>query len=457
MEDFFENELAKKFEEMIENGIEYYFDSEELEDIIIHYLEIGDISFAELASNFALKLHPNSIEIKTKKLEVLLELENYSQAKGLINELLSTSMKTTDFLVCCAKYYSNLGNPKRAIEYCEEALELHEEENFLHNFIADECVNLDDPFKALKHYQSALKFDPEDDYALENIMRCYNLLNKSEDAVEFLKHYLDEFPFSETAWFEYGQFFFNKKNYEEAITGFDYLLAINSQSLGVYANKAACYEAMKSWQKAIEVYEEMLELEYTKAFTYYRIGLCHKENHELSSALAAFQKSLVEDPQFYLSMMEQSHIYEEMGRMAEALHFAREATLLNDSNIDYHKRLIFLYIDSEHFSESIYSLEKITSAEPGRFYNWYVYSEVLMLLGQYDNAISILLKAVEKHHKAELYYQLSNCYLHLGLEEKGFEMLEIALSLNPNLLEDMTMKYPKIKDFAGKKEKASKK
>jgi tetratricopeptide (TPR) repeat protein len=68
------------------------------------------------------------------------------------------------------------------------------------------------------------------------------------------------------AWFEYGQYFFNKKNYEEAIVGFDYLLAINSQSMGVYGNKAACYEALEQWSKAIEVYQELLELEYLLGF-----------------------------------------------------------------------------------------------------------------------------------------------------------------------------------------------
>ncbi len=33
---------------------------------------------------------------------------------------------------------------------------------FLNNFIADEYVNLGDPFNALKHYQQALKEDPTD-------------------------------------------------------------------------------------------------------------------------------------------------------------------------------------------------------------------------------------------------------------------------------------------------------
>lgn len=457
MEDFFENELSKKFEEMIENNEEYYFDSEELEEIVIHYLEIGDISFAELAVNYALQLHPNALGIKSKKLEVLLELEQYPQAKILINELREYGTMTTDFLVCCAKYYSNLGNPRRAIEYCKEALKIGEEENFLHNFIADECVNLDDPFEALKHYKLALKIDPDDDYALENIMHCYNLLNRSEEAIAFLKHYLDRFPFSETGWFEYGQFYFNKKNYEEAILGFDYLLAINAQILGAYANKASCYEGLKAWDKAISVYEEMLELEYTKAFTYYRIGLCHKENKNLTLALMAFQKSLAEDPQFYLSMMEQSYLYEEMGRMIEALHFAKEATSLNENNLDFQKRLAFLYIDGEHFVESLSCLEKITDAEPERFYNWYAYSEVLMLLGEYNKAISVLQKATKRHHKAELYYQMSNSYFRLNNDKKGKIILDIALSINPSLLEDMKLKYPSIENFTNNKEKSKKK
>jgi len=271
-EEFFENELIKKFEEMIENNEEYYFSSEELEDIIVHYLELGDIAFAELAVNYALRLHPNSIEIKTKRLEILLEQEKYTQVKELMAELKNSSMETMDFLVCCAKYYSNLGNPRRAIEYCEKALKYGEEQNFLHNFIADEYVNLEDPFNALKNYKLALKYDAYDDYSLENIMICYNQLNKADEARKFLENYLDEFPFSEMGWYEYGQFHFNKKNYREAIKGFDYVLAINSDSLSIYGSKAACYEALNEWEKAIEVYEELLELEYTKAFTYYKIG-----------------------------------------------------------------------------------------------------------------------------------------------------------------------------------------
>jgi len=446
LEEFFENELAKKFEEMIENNDEFYFDTEEYIEIIIYYLELGDYSYAEMAVNHALKIHPNSLEIKTKQLEVFLELERYTKAKELIDELHLSSLEDTDFLVCCAKYYSNLGNPKKSIEYCQKALELEEEENFLHNFIADEYVNLDDPFNALKHYTSALEHDPYDDYSLENVMVCYNKLNRPQEALDFLNQYLDKFPFSETAWYEYGQFHFNKKNYDEAIKGFDYILAINSSAVGVYANKASCYEAMGEWDKAIAVYEEMLDLEYTKAFTFYKIGLCYKEAKKLIPALTSFQKSLREDPQFYLAMMEQSNIYEEMGNIKEALYFAQEASALNIGNLEYQKRLAFLYITCGEYEESLSCLKKLTESEPSRFYNWYAYSEVLMLIGEYEEAVAVLEKAIKAHPRAELYYQLSNCYFHLKNESDGVLQLEKALELDPSLSKDMQLKYPFIKE-----------
>jgi tetratricopeptide (TPR) repeat protein len=446
LEEYFGNELVKKFEEMMENNDEFYFDTEELEDIIVYYLELGDFNYADNAVNYGLKLHPNSLDIKIKRLEILLEWEDYNTAKELIDELKGSSMENTDFMVCYAKYYSNLGNPRKAIDICKKALELKEEENFLHNFIADEYVNLGDPFNALKHYRKALKEDPTDEYSLENCMICFSDLNKSEEAIAFLNEYLDEFAYSETAWFEYGQFYFNRKNYEEAIKGYDYLLAINSSSVGVYANKAACYEALGQYQKAVEVYEEMLELEYTKAFTFYKIGLCYKAQKQSIMALNAFQKSLREDPQFYLSMMEQSYLYEEMGGMKEALHFAKEATQLNDSNLDYQKRLAFLFIDSGKFEESLSCLKKLVDAEPSRFYNWYAYSEVLMLLGEYEEAVTILDKAIKVHDRAELYYQLSNCYFNLRNPEKGAESLQKALNIDSSLATDMQKKYPFIKD-----------
>ena len=167
-------------------------------------------------------------------------------------------------------------------------------------------------------------------------------------------------------------------------------------------------------------------------------------------ALNAFQKSLRDDPQFYLSMIEQSYIYEEMGSVKEAIHFTKEAVLLNNINLEYHKRLAFLYIASGNIEESVACIKMVVDFEPSRFYNWYAYSEVLMVTGDYEGAVEALKKATKMHNRAELFYQLSNCYFHLNNQKDGRKALAVALELDPNLLEGMKQKYPFIKEEAEK-------
>ena len=60
-----------------------------------------------------------------------------------------------------------------------------------------------------------------------------------------------------------------------------------------------------------------------------------------------------------------------------------------------------------------------------------------MLLGEYEEAVTLLNEAVKAHNRAELYYQLSNCYLNLKDQEKGIESLHKALDLDPTLVTDL--------------------
>ena len=114
--------------------------------------------------------------------------------------------------------------------------------------------------------------------------------NSFEETEEFVQNYINQFPFLKQLGLKWGSFISIEKNYEKSLFCFliIYLPSILMQQ-AFYANKAACYEALEQWQKAIEVYEEQLELEYTKAFTFYRIGLCYKADKKNLEALRAFQ------------------------------------------------------------------------------------------------------------------------------------------------------------------------
>lgn len=62
---------------------------------------------------------------------------------------------------------------------------------------------------------------------------------------------------------------------------------------------------------------------------------------QLIPALNALQKSLHEDPQFHPAMIAISDIYEELGNLNEAAHFALEASRLSENNLTYKRNLHF--------------------------------------------------------------------------------------------------------------------
>ena len=123
-------------------------------------------------------------------------------------------------------------------------------------------------------------------------MMCYGEMTRHAEAEEFCKIISISFLFPETAWFEMGQFYFNRKTTKKTIQSFDYLLAINSDAAGFMPIKQRVMKRWNNGKKTIEVYEEQLELEYTKSFYFFTKLDCATKQPKNMEALRAFQKSL---------------------------------------------------------------------------------------------------------------------------------------------------------------------
>ena len=52
-----------KFESMLKTNKVLFFDSEEFENIILHYMDSGKLNLAKKALKLALEQHPNSIKV----------------------------------------------------------------------------------------------------------------------------------------------------------------------------------------------------------------------------------------------------------------------------------------------------------------------------------------------------------------------------------------------------------
>ena len=76
-----------KFESMLKTNKVLFFDLEEFEYIILHYLDSGKLNLAKKALKLALEQHPNSIGLKLVQIELLVFSDKIQQAEKLIYEI----------------------------------------------------------------------------------------------------------------------------------------------------------------------------------------------------------------------------------------------------------------------------------------------------------------------------------------------------------------------------------
>ncbi len=447
-EDFFNNELIEGFEQMLDNREYKYYDSEDLVEIIEFYLEVNDSEYAKRALDFAEKMHPENIDIKIKRIEYLLVINELKKAAKLIQDLKDLAANELDYSLVQARFWGLKNMPRKAISFYEDALLLDDEEtDFICNCIGNEYLNLDEAHSALIAFRKALKFNPENDYSFYSIIQCYEEIHNPDECIEFLKDFIDDNPYSEVAWLQLGLLYNHKKMYAEAINALDYVIAINPNSIAGHANKAASLEELGDYNQAIETLEETLEYDDSPAVTHLKIGELYEKLEKPQKALKSYHIAIKEDPQLDKVWAKSASLYDKLGNLDEAEYYIHRAIELDDNNPEYYTNQTYYFLKLMKFEEAIKSLMKLVELKPLVFNSWYAYVETLIAIGEYEQAVAVITGGALKHfNRAEFFYQLSNVYYLLDQNQLGNEALANALSLDRNIKDMMIEHYPILMD-----------
>ncbi|MCB9201951.1 MAG: hypothetical protein H6604_02725 [Flavobacteriales bacterium] len=447
MEDFNTNKLVERFEHCLESRKMSFFDAEEFEDIILYYLDIYDLEYAERALKEAYKQYPNNLDLKTRELEFQLVNNKLKRSYDLIQELTSYNIENLDFYLCQAHYWSLRKFHKKAIFFYKKSLEFDEEHDFIYNSIGNEYFDLKDYSNALDNYIKALEYFPEDEFAFFSIIDCYDYLHKPKDAIRFVLDYIDKNPYNETAWYTLGQLYEEDDNYLKALEAFDYVIVINPKSIYGYMQKASCFEKLKKWKYAIDTYSESLEYDDTPAYTYYKIGQCYLKVKQRNQAFKAFVNSIHSDPQFEKSWYAIALFYEETTNYEEALFFGQEALKIDSKNTQYLKKVAYFEIILGKYEEATTRLKDLTLLEPFNYPNWIAYLETLTTIGEYEEVLKNSKKALQIHDKSELYYIISNSYFQLKKDTDGKKMLSLAIKKDSSILNEYLKTFPILQRY----------
>jgi tetratricopeptide (TPR) repeat protein len=427
-----DNNLSlSKFESMLKTNKVFFFDSEEFEDIILHYLDIGKATLAKKALKLGLEQHPKSTGLKLVQVEMLIYDDKLDQAEKLLNELFAIEPNNEEIFIQKANIYSKRDKHEKAVEFLTTALKYTEDYADIYNLIGMEYLFMDNLEMAKENFIKCLEEDFEDQSALYNVVYCYEFLDQNIEAVEYLKTYIDRNPYSEIAWHQSGRLYYGIKEYEQAATCFELATYIDEEFIGAYMERGKALERLKRHEEAIESYRRTIELDDPTSYALLRIGKCFEKLGNKVEALKYFNKTVHEDPLLDKGWIAITDFYVRQKNFEKALYYVNKALAIDDQNRLYWKRYATINKAIDNFEEAEFGYRKAVEYGDYQLDTWLFWVDIIKYLGEFNTAVLALLQATEYFpEEYQIEYRLAGFYFTLHETDKGMFHLSNGLRLN---------------------------
>jgi len=420
-----------KFESMLKTNNIYFFDLEEFEEIIIHYLEVGKHSLAKKAVKLGLEQHPASVDLKLLQVELYIFEDEFAKASLLLKRIEHLEPNNDEVFIQKATIYSKKGFHKEAILDLRKALSFTEDKADIWSLLGMEYLYIDDFENARVSFANCIEIELEDYSALYNVVYCFDMEKKHGEAIEYLNSYINKNPYSEVAWHQLGRQYFILNNFKKALTSFDYAVLIDEFFIGGYLEKAKTLEELKQYQEAIDNYLITLELDDPTAFACLRIGVCYQKLNKPEAAISYYKKAVHEDPLLDKGWLFLTNLYYELENYRKASYYIIKALKIDDENVLYWRRLSEINLKLNFFQEAVSSFENCLRLGDNSLETFIGLIDVLSFLGDYNKAFTILNKA-QKVYKgfAEIEYRLAGLFFILSKEKYGFTHLICGMKID---------------------------
>ena len=435
------NLSLSKFESMLKTNKVLFFDSEEFEEIILHYLDMGKAALAKKALKLALEQHPKSTGLKLVQVEMLVYEDKLELAEKMLNELYAIEPTNEEIYIQKANIYSKRDNHEKAIELLQIALKHTDDFADVYNLIGMEYLFMDNLELAKDNFMKCLEEDTEDQAALYNVVYCFEFLDQNEDAIVYLNKYIDKNPYSEIAWHQIGRLNYGLKRYDDALRAFEFATLIDDEFLGAFMEKAKALERLKKYEEAIESYTRTIELDNATSYALLRMGKCFEKIGNKVLALKYLNKTVHEDPLLDKGWIAITDFYVRQKKYNKALFYVNKALSIDNQNRLYWKRFATINKELNLFEEAEFGYRKAVEFGDYQLNTWLFWVDILQFLGEFESAIQTLLQASEYFpEEFEVEYRLAGLYFMIHDDKKAKFHLSNGLRLsfkNRTLIEDL--------------------
>lgn len=434
-----------KFESMLRTDEVYFFDAEDFQEIIHHYLDCGKIGLAKRALQIGLGQHPKDIELKLLEVEILVFENRFEAAELLLDELEHIDVHNEEIYIQRANIKSKQDQHEEAIHFLHKANHLAQDSVDIHSLLGMEYLFLDNYEMAKKNFISCLEFDIQDYAALYNIVYCFEALEDYEGAIHYLNDYLEKDPYSEVAWHQLGKMYSAKEMFTEALTAFDFAIISDEAFVGAYLEKGKILEKMGQYNEAILNYETSITLEDPTSYAYLRIGKCHQQLENWDLAKNYFHKTVSTDPLLDKGWIAITNFYHQQKDLQKALKYSTKALNIDRENSKYWQKCAEIYTDLCNWDEAHFSFEQAVNFGNYELEVWLGWAKALKKIEDWKRGVAVLIQAVDCYpYQMELNTLLSGFYCKCKKIEEAKKYLAASISQDADAWLFFTKEFPEF-------------
>ena len=426
-----QNLSLTKFESMLKTNNILFFDSNEFENIIHHYLEVGKIALAKKAIKLGLDQHPASTNLKLFQVEVFIFENKLNEADVLLNALYEIEPTNEEIYIQKANIYSKKDQHEDAIRVFKQALEIANETSDIYSLIGMEYLFLDKFEEAKSNFKKCLEIDLEDYSALYNIIYCFDFLEQNQEAIDYLTVYLDKNPYCEVAWHQIGKQYITQKAYKKALAAFDFAIISDDVFIGAYLEKGKVLEKLEEYHEAIENYKITLALDDPTSFALLRIGHCYEKLGQDDLAVQHFYKTVEEDPLLDKGWIAITNFYNKNKNYSKALYYINKAINIDAENVTYWKLYAQINERLNFLEEAERGYKRTLELGNYELNTWISRGDILIKLGEIEAAKLNFVQTAEFYpDNEEIEYRLAGLNFLLNIPEEAYINLNNALHIN---------------------------
>lgn len=450
-----ENPYRQNREEMKELLLQYnnfkngrkfsFIEEESFERIIDYFDENDDLVSAVEAVNYAVEQFPYSSALHIKKADLLIATHRYREALFLLDKAELLDSNDINLYILKTDAHLALDNQEKAAALLEKAIHVFQGEEkaellFELADVYDDYEEFDKVFNCLK---LILEQDPTNEEALYKICFWTDYTGRNEESIKLHQKIIDEFPYTQLAWFNLGAAFQGLKLYEKSIDAYQYAIAIDEKFDYAYRNMGDAYLRLHKYKEAIEVLQKVLELSMPEEVIYEALGHCYEKLKNYAQARFNYRKAShlnSTDSHLYFKI---AGTYMSEGYWDSAVKNIENAMRINKSQPDYHLALAKCYVQLDRIKDAVIHFSNFIKARPKNNNGWKELIKCLYEAEYFEEALEQVYNAQKNTNNKPLYtFYKSAILFALGQSKEGLLQLELGLQKSPGLIRQFIQLNP---------------